>query len=48
MYRGLSLPFWNALWRSVLVGSLALVTGAGLDSWIYRLRLYRTRKLPRA
>jgi hypothetical protein len=46
MYRGLSLPFWNALWRSVLAGSLALIAGAGLDSWIYRLRLYRTRKLP--
>jgi len=45
MYRGLSLPFWNALGRSVLAGSLALVTAAGLDAWIYRLHLYRTRKL---
>ncbi|HKH47808.1 MAG TPA: hypothetical protein VKM72_24380 [Thermoanaerobaculia bacterium] len=46
LYRGATLPFWNAFWRSVTVGTLALVTAAGLDSWIYRLHLYRTRKLP--
>jgi hypothetical protein len=45
LYRGASLSFWNALSRSLVIGTLALVTAAGLDSWIYRLRLYRTRKL---
>jgi hypothetical protein len=42
--RGSSLSFWDALWRSVLAGSLALVTAAGLEGWIDRLHLYRTRK----
>ena len=45
LYRGRSLPFWYALWRSTVVGTLALVTVAGLEGWIDRLRLYRTRKL---
>lgn len=36
---------WAALWRSVLVGTLALVTAAGLEGWMYRVRLYRTRKI---
>jgi hypothetical protein len=45
LYRGRSLPFWDALWRSTVVGTLALVTVAGLEGWIDRLRLYRTRKL---
>jgi hypothetical protein len=39
------LSFWGALWRSVFVGSLALATALGLEDWIHRLRLYRTRKL---
>jgi hypothetical protein len=46
LHRGVSLPFWDALWRSLVVGTLALVTAAGLEAWIYRLHLYRTRKLP--
>jgi hypothetical protein len=45
IYRGPALPFWNALWRTVIVGTLATVAAAGLEGWIYRLRLYRTRKL---
>jgi hypothetical protein len=45
LHRGVSLTFWDALWRSVVVGSLGLATAAGLDGWIYRLHLYRTRKL---
>jgi len=45
IYRGPSLSFWNALWRTVVVGTLAMVTAAGLEGWIYGLRLYRTRKL---
>jgi hypothetical protein len=40
-----SLPFWDALWRSVLVGTLALAAAAGLEGWMDGLRLYRTRKL---
>lgn len=47
LHRGVSLPFWDALWRSTVVGTLGMVAGAGLDSWIYRLHLYRTRKLLR-
>ncbi|HEX7182560.1 MAG TPA: hypothetical protein VF756_12010 [Thermoanaerobaculia bacterium] len=43
--RGGALSFWDALWRSVVVGTLALVTAAGLEGWIYRLHLYRTRKI---
>jgi hypothetical protein len=39
--RGASISFWNAL----TVGSLGMVTATGLQGWIYRLRLYRTRKL---
>ncbi|HWM91024.1 MAG TPA: hypothetical protein VN493_09675 [Thermoanaerobaculia bacterium] len=39
------LSFWSALWRSSLVGTLALVTAAGLEGWMYRLHLYRTRKI---
>src|SRR5215203_2029566 len=46
IYQGVSLPFWNALWRTATVGTLAIVTAAGLEGWIYRLHLYRTRKLP--
>jgi hypothetical protein len=45
IYRGPSLSFWNALWRTLVVSTLAMVTAAGLEGWIYRLRLYRTRKL---
>lgn len=44
LYRGRSLPFWDALWRSVVVATLALVTVAGIEGWFDRLRLYRTRK----
>jgi hypothetical protein len=40
--QGASLSFWNTL----AVGTLAMVTVTGLQGWIYRLRLYRTRKLP--
>lgn len=47
LHRGASLSFWDALWRSVAVGTLGLVTAAGLEGWIYRLYLYRTRKLSR-
>lgn len=45
LHRGVALPFWDALWRSTVVGILGMVAGAGLDGWIYRLHLYRTRKL---
>jgi hypothetical protein len=45
LHRGTSLSFWDALWRSSAVGTLGLVAAAGLEGWIYRLRLYRTRKL---
>lgn len=44
LHQGVSLPFWDALWRSTMVGTLGMVAGAGLDGWIYRLHLYRTRK----
>jgi hypothetical protein len=40
-----ALSFWNALSRSVTVGALALVTAAGLEGWIDRLQLYRTRRI---
>lgn len=43
--RGGSLPFWDALGRLMVVGTLALATAAGLEGWIDRLRLYRTRKI---
>lgn len=42
---GAALSFWTALWRTVAVGTLALVTAVGLEGWIHRLQLYRTRKL---
>ena len=45
LWRGISLPFWAALWRIVVVGTLAMVTILGIEGWIHRLRLYRTRKL---
>ena len=45
LWRGISLPFWDALWRVVVVGTLAMVTVLGIEGWIDRLRLYRTRKL---
>lgn len=45
IHSGGALSLWSALWRSVTVGTLALVTGAGLESWINRLQLYRTRKI---
>lgn len=45
LYRGISLPFWDALWRIVVVSTLAMVTVLGIEGWIHRLRLYRTRKL---
>jgi|GEM_PF-5739731 len=38
--RGASLSFWNAL----AALTLAMVAATGLEGWIYRLRLYRTRK----
>ena len=47
IYRAGALSFWDALGRAILVGTFALVTAAGLESWIHRLRLYRTRKLSR-
>jgi hypothetical protein len=43
--RGGSLPFWVAFGRLLVVGTLALVAAAGLEGWIDRLRLYRTRKI---
>jgi hypothetical protein len=45
LQRGAALSFWDALWRSTLVATLALVTAVGLEGWIYRVHLYRTRKL---
>ncbi len=45
LYRGLSLPFWDAPWRIVVVSTLAMVTVWGTEGWIHRLYLYRTRKL---
>jgi hypothetical protein len=45
LQHGPALTFWNTLWRAVLVASLGLVTAAGLEGWIYRLHLYRTRKI---
>ena len=45
LYRGGLSSLWSALWRSTFVGTLALLTVAGLEGWIYRLQLYRTRKL---
>lgn len=45
LWRGISLPFWDALWRIAVVGTLAMVTVLGIEGWIHRLRLYRTRKL---
>lgn len=47
LYRGRPLSFWDALWRSVVVGTLALVAVTGIEGWFHRLRLYRTRKLSR-
>ena len=44
LYGGRSLPFWDALRRSVAVAIMALVTVAGIEGWFDRLRLYRTRK----
>ena len=46
LQRGAALTFWTTLWRAMLVGSLGLVTAAGLEGWIHRLQLYRTRKFP--
>lgn len=43
-YRGGLSSLWSALWRSVFVAILALVTAAGLEGWMYRVQLYRTRK----
>lgn len=43
--RGGALSFWTALRRALLVGALAMGTAAGLEGWMYRLRLYRTRKI---
>jgi hypothetical protein len=40
-----SLPFWDALWRSLLVGTIALAPPPAWEGWMDRLRLYRTRKL---
>ena len=45
LYRGISRPFWGALWRIVVVSTLAMVTVLGIEGWILRLHLYRTRKL---
>lgn len=45
LYRGGLSSLWSALWRSLFVGTLALVAAAGLEGWIDRLQLYRTRKL---
>lgn len=45
LYLGRSLPFWDALGRSVAVATLALITITGIEGWFGRLRLYRTRKL---
>lgn len=40
-----ALTFWDALWRSLMVAGLALVAAAGLEGWMDRLRLYRTRRI---
>lgn len=45
LQRGAVLTPWAALWRALLVGTLGLVAAAGLEGWIHRLRLYRTRKI---
>lgn len=45
LQHGPALTFWTTLWRAVFVASLGLVTAAGLEGWIYRLHLYRTRKI---
>ncbi len=45
LQQGALLSFWSALWKAMLVGTFALVTAAGLEGWIYRLHLYRTRKI---
>jgi hypothetical protein len=45
LHRGVALSFWDALWRSLVVGTLALVAMAGLEGWIYRVSLYRTRRI---
>lgn len=42
---GGALPFWTALWRCGIVCTMGLVAAAGLEAWIDRLRLYRTRKM---
>jgi hypothetical protein len=39
--RGASISLWNGL----TVGTLGVLTATGLQGWIYRLRLYRTRKI---
>jgi hypothetical protein len=44
LYRGGLSSLWSALWRSMFVGTLAILTAAGLDGWIHHLYLYRTRK----
>lgn len=45
LQRGASLTFWTTLGRSLLIATFALVTAAGLEGWIYRVHLYRTRKI---
>lgn len=47
IYRSGALSFWDALWRATFVGTMALLAAAGIESWIHRLQLYRTRKLTR-
>lgn len=45
MERGGALPFWEAFGRVLVVCTLGLITAAGLEEWIYKFQLYRTRKL---
>jgi len=44
LYRGGLSSLWTALWRSTFVGTLAILTAAGLEGWMHHLHLYRTRK----
>lgn len=40
-----ALSSWQVVWRSGFIGFLGLTTATGLEGWIYRVHLYRTRKL---
>lgn len=40
-----SFPFWGALGRSLAASVLSMAMLAGWKGWVYRLYLYRTRKI---